>query len=329
MRASKVYLRSTATSGLDCIVREILDSELGACIPRGGRIVLKPNVNIPDPELAPAASTDPALVEAVARVVLERTPHLVVGDSDGMRFSFADSAAAMGLPDMARRLGFDLVNFSTMPGVEIGDPRTRGFRVPRPLLEADAVITLPVLKTHALTTFTGALKNQWGCVQARDRVLLHEHLHDLIVTVNEKIRPALAIMDAVICMEGRGPSSGKARRLDLVLASRDLVALDATAMRLVGLDVARARHVTLAARRGLGTTDSGHIHVDGPFEAHRCRFEPAELDWAIWLMDRCTRSRFFVHKVLMNDRIFWPARRAAQWLRGAGIVRGFNGLEKT
>src|SRR5438105_8856215 len=98
--------------------------------------------------------------------------------------------------------------------------------MPSVLLEADVFITLPVLKTHSLTYFTGALKNQWGCVPHYNRILLHKWLDPLLVSLQSLLRPELAIMDGIVGMEGRGPVNGKPRRLDLALASRDAVALD-------------------------------------------------------------------------------------------------------
>ena len=56
--------------------------------------------------------------------------------------------------------------------------------------------------------FTGALKNQWGCIPRYDSILLHKHLHELIAAVNA-IRPVtLALMDGLVGMQGRGPING-------------------------------------------------------------------------------------------------------------------------
>ena len=62
----------------------------------------------------------------------------------------------------------------------------KGFGLARTWLEADAFITLPVLKTHATTVFTGAIKNQWGCVPRYDRILLHKYLHELVGDLNKR-----------------------------------------------------------------------------------------------------------------------------------------------
>src|SRR5437763_1714897 len=134
---------------------------------------------------------------------------------------------------------------------------------------AAVVITLPVLKTHATTVFTGALKNQWGCIPRYDRILLHKYLHELICHVNQ-IRPVtLALMDGLVGMQGRGPINGYPIDLNVLLASRDPVALDATGMRLIGLEPFTSRHLVHAGRIGLGTLAEEEISVEGPFSELR------------------------------------------------------------
>jgi uncharacterized protein (DUF362 family) len=227
-----------------------------------------------------------------------------------------------GYVEMARRLGVQLVNFSEAAREAVECEPAGPVELPRVLLEADVLVTLPVLKTHALTYFTGALKNQWGCLPQYDRILLHKYLDPLLVTLHRVLRPRLAVMDGIVAVEGRGPANGKPRQLDLVLASQDGVALDATAMRLAGLDPQRAQHVVLAARRGLGRMDAADIEVDGEWDRHATTFEPAVLDKAIAAMNYMSRYRWFVKYMLERDFIFYPVRALVQILRRVGVVEG-------
>ncbi len=211
---------------------------------------------------------------------------------------------------MAEELGLKVVNLSKDELVEIPDPRLKGFGMARTWLEADAFVTLPVLKTHATTVFTGCLKNQWGCIPRYDRILLHKYLHELIGQINA-IRPVtLALMDGLVGMQGRGPINGYPINLGVLLASRDPVALDATAMRLIGLEPATSRHVVHAERIGLGCYCETQIAVDGPFAELRTTVEPAVEDWAIKLMNQVARSPFITKHLLLNDHVFYPVRRA-------------------
>jgi uncharacterized protein (DUF362 family) len=215
-----------------------------------------------------------------------------------------------------------LINFSEVDWVPTPLEPAGEIGLPRPLLEADVFITLPVLKTHALTYFTGAVKNQWGCLPQYDRILFHRHLDALLASLHRRLRPKLAIMDGIIAMEGRGPANGKPRRIDVILASQDSVALDATAMRLIGLDAYRSHHVVLTAEQGLGKIAVPDIEVDGDFERYATRFEPAVLDKAIAAMDYMTRYRWFVKYMLERDLVFYPIRAFVQLLRRVGAVEG-------
>jgi len=190
------------------------------------------------------------------------------------------------------------------------------------MLTSNVFITLPVVKTHALTCFTGCIKNQWGCVPQYDRILLHQHLDPMLAELHVMFKPQLAIMDGIIAMEGRGPANGKPRRLDLLLASRDSVALDATAMRLVGLDPRQCRHLRMTAEKGLGRWEQEAIRVDGDWERHATQFEPAILDKAIAAMDYMSRYRWFVKYMLEKNFVFYPVRALVQMLRRVGLVEG-------
>jgi uncharacterized protein (DUF362 family) len=193
--------------------------------------------------------------------------------------------------------------------------------MPRRLMEADTYINVPVLKTHALTFFTGALKNQWGCVpDCQDRLRYHRSIDLMLSSLQEMLRPKFVLMDGIVGMEGRGPVAGQPRRLDVMLASRDAVAIDATAMRLVGLDPSRARHVHLANQQGLGRFAAGDIEVDGEWDRLATTFAPPPRDVANRAMFYATQYPWFVKHVLANDRIYYPIRDVVVSLRKLGMV---------
>jgi hypothetical protein len=124
-------------------------------------------------------------------------------------------------------------------------------------------------------------------------------------------------MDGLVGMQGRGPINGFPINLNVLLASRDPVALDATGMRLIGLEPAACQHVVHAERVGLGTLQDNRIALDGPFAEVRTRVVPAAEDWAIKLMNRIARSPFLTRHFLLNDGIFYPIRRAVNLARAA------------
>jgi uncharacterized protein (DUF362 family) len=285
-------------------------------IPKDARVVVKPNLCTERPELVHMANTSADVLQAVCELLRERTSRIAVVESDGTRYAAETAFEVNGVYRLADLLGFQVVNLSKDELVEAPDRRLAGFGLARTWLEAEVFITLPVLKTHATTVFSGALKNQWGCIPRYDRILLHKHLHELIGTINQ-IRPVtLALMDGLVGMQGRGPINGRPINLQALLASRDPVALDTTAMRLIGLKPPACRHVMHAGRLKLGRTAVDEITVDGPFAELHTVVEPACADWPIKLLNHMSRWPFLTRHFLLEDRLFYPARRLANLLRG-------------
>jgi uncharacterized protein (DUF362 family) len=290
-------------------------------VPRDAAVVIKPNLSTAVPAKVAASNTDVGVTEAVCRVLLERTRRIVIGESGHLRQNPWQAYDASGYREMARRLGIELVNFSESSVKRVKLDCGVELSMPRAILEADAYINLPKLKTHALTYFTGALKNQWGCVpDCRDRLRYHRSIASLLCSIQKLLAPKLILMDAVIGMEGRGPVNGQPHRLNAILASRDPVALDTTAMRLVGLDPDKAQHVVLASRLGLGRFDAGRISVDGDRDGLSATFEPPPRDFANGAMFLLSQYPWFVKYILANDGIYYPVRDMVQFLRKARLV---------
>ena len=166
-------------------------------------------------------------------------------------------------------------------------------------LQADRVISLPVIKTHRWTLTTGALKNLFGitpvshyssALVSNMRSALHEAgLHQVIVDINKAVRVDFAITDFSIGCEGNGPhvlpgwwgnSVDMRDRLGswILLASTDPVALDATSTRVIGLDPAEVQHIRLAYEQGLGQMLEAKIALAGAtLDELRMPWQPPEL----------------------------------------------------
>jgi ferredoxin len=136
-------------------------------------------------------------------------------------------------------------------------------------LEADIIVNLPKLKTHSLVILTGGIKNMYGVIPAGLRRQFHgeyvrvEDFSQLLVDIFAAARPHLTIMDGIVAMEGEGPGSGNLRKLGIILASRDTVALDAVMSLVVGLDPLDVLTTCYASEMGLGISDSNNIIVVG------------------------------------------------------------------
>jgi uncharacterized protein (DUF362 family)/Pyruvate/2-oxoacid:ferredoxin oxidoreductase delta subunit len=242
-------------------VREAL-APLGgmrAFVRPGQRVLLKPNLLMgARPERA--ITTHPAVVRAAILLAQEAGGIVSVGDSPGVGTP-ALAARTAGIARVLEETGAAGADFSTPRDFDVPAHRVAGrLTLVRAVAEADVVITLPKLKTHGQMVFTGALKNQYGCIpgmrksQWHFRLQRREWLAELILDLHRTVRPALAIMDAVVGMEGNGPSAGRPRRVGAILAGADLVAVDTLACMLVNLDPATVPVLAAARAQGLGGT---------------------------------------------------------------------------
>ena len=321
---SKVILRGTKDASIAAAVRECMDAlNWREFVSRDATVVIKPNLCTAKKEIVIGANTNVAVVRAVCEILLELTNRIYIGESGHLRQSPDDCFPAAGYTDMARDLGIQLVNFSKGPTVPRDCPPAGPVQMPKLLLDADVYINMPVLKTHALTYFTCSLKNQWGCVPAaRDRLRFHKHINPMLSSLQKMLQPKLVIVDGTYGMEGRGPVAGPIRKLDVILASRDGVAADATAARLVGLDPSRAKHIMLAEQAGLGFASADSIEIDGDWNSLSVKFQPPPRDFANRAMFQVTQYPWFVKNILANDTIYYPVRDFVKFLRRVRVLGG-------
>lgn len=321
---SRVILRSTQEKGIAPAVRECMEfCGWRSFVPRNSTVVLKPNLCTAVPEQIESSNTKLDVTAAVVEVLLEQTNNISVVEADHIRQTTEYVYEATGYTELTKKYGVSLVNLSKMPTVNRACPPIGDVALPRLLLECDAFVSIPVLKTHALTYFTGVLKNQWGCVPiALDRIQHHGAIHEMLASLHRVFHPQFSVVDATVCMEGRGPVAGKPRRLDLILAAQDGVALDATCMRLIGLNPLLSRHVVFAAKEGLGNFDTDNIVVDGDWAKHATQFEIPPKDRLNTLMFKFSKYRWFTKYILGNDVVYYPVRNMVKFLRRVGLVSG-------
>ena len=120
------------------------------------------------------------------------------------------------------------------------------------LTEVDGVLNLPKLKTHNLTVFTGAVKNNYGMVYGLTKSAYHgsfrgqKSFSNLLLDIHDMVNPRISIMDGILGMQGAGPASGDPINLGLVLASENAVACDIAACRSVGIPINKVPTIKLS-----------------------------------------------------------------------------------
>jgi len=231
---------------------------------QGDVVLIKPNLlsaRLPEE----AVTTHPEVVRAAIRLVKEIKATPLVGDSPGTFFTVKDVDYVYektGIKRIAEEEGVELVRFDKSRIIN-------GYPIAEVALNVSLVISLPKLKTHALTVMTGAIKNTFGLVPGHFKVECHRNkpkprdFAKVILDVFQITKPHLSIMDGVLAMEGRGPGAGNPREVGLILASPDAVSLDLVVSKLVGLPLYKDIVINEANERGIGEANIDNIEILG------------------------------------------------------------------
>jgi len=318
MSSSRIIARDARGKDINRLLEDMLESLGVGNNVKGKSVVLKPNLCTERREIINIANTSIEVISATVEYLLQFTNNIVVGESDGMRYSVRQAFENNGIYELVKKYGIRAVSFTDDSQVEVPNQEFRGWPFSQTWVESEIFITLPKIKTHATSYFTGALKNQWGCVSRRDRILLHKSLDRLIGLVNRIRRPDFIVMDGILGMEGRGPINGDPLPLDVLIVGNDPVAIDIFAMDLIGLIPERAAHVFIAGREfHLGEIALENVEVDNRIGRILPRAKEAKPDWAIKTMNLVSHSEFFTRHFILNDKIFYPIRSVVQKIRAA------------
>ena len=223
-------------------------------------------------------NTHPAVLGAAGEIFKTTGAKLSYGDSPAFGTALAASKK-LGMAGVAAQAGIELKEFQ--PGTEVHfeqGTQNKKFTIADAVLESDGIISLPKMKAHGFQKFTGAVKNQFGCVPGLLKGEFHVRAPDalnfakMLVDIDRFVRPRLYIMDGVYAMEGNGPRGGTPRKMNVLLFSEDPVALDATACRMINLDPELVPTNTAGREAGRGTCDGAGITLLGDdFNSFVCK----------------------------------------------------------
>jgi len=263
-----------AKDGISDIVKEaVADSGL-----RGkSKIFIKPNLS--HPEYLPGVVTSPELMQQLVGLLRDGNNEVIVGESNGFNYPCWSAFEKTGAEAAVKKAGGTVINLSEDKVVEVkfqGNTSLKRLFLPKTILDADAVVDLPLMKTHEFMAYSGAIKNLFGCVPSNKRIYLHPYLPEVMYRLYSLFKPQLTIMDARTGIEGNGPTKGKPVKMDLILTGNDALAIDITAAKVMMLNWKETYLNYIAKKTGLREED---IHVEGlqvSDVAHR--FEPPRID---------------------------------------------------
>ena len=255
------------------VVERALDllGGIGAIIKPDSTVVIKPNAgHMGGPDSS--VNTTPAVVVAVIKAVQHgNAGKIILAESSAMGCDTMQCLEVSGIKQAAIDAGVDdirdIKSDQDLVRVDIQKPSSaiKHVDLPRFLVEADHLINVPIFKTHVSMVFSCALKNLKGVVQDHVHYVMHTtNLAGAMMDLGELLqRKTFTIADLYRPMEGFGPHSGTPVRFDCIVAGKDLVAVDATACRMVGLPVEKVDFFDAALKKGLGNFNEEDIEVRG------------------------------------------------------------------
>ena len=261
----------------------------------GQTVLLKPNLlSARTPEQA--VTTHPEVVRALIRMVKAVGGCPMVADSGMSVMQIERVWEKTGFKAMCGEESVPLVNLEKSGSVQF-DREGVVYSVALPVLDAALVINMPKLKTHMLTTLTNAVKNIYGTLPGFQKTMLHKQYPTpdqfcaFLATLYARVKPGLTISDAVVAMEGNGPSAGELVPLGFLAGSTDGVALDAAMCHILKIALNKVAYLGMLQRAGVGSADWSRIELVGnvPLPLQRPPFRvpviTSLLNWIpVWLI---------------------------------------------
>jgi uncharacterized protein (DUF362 family) len=221
----------------------------------GKSVLLKPNLveDLPEP-----VNTNTVLIGAAARCFLRLgAVHVTIGEGPGHQ---RDTELVVRSAGLKAHLNERQIEFVDLNRDELRRVKLKAnysglgeLWLPRSVLDADFVVSMPKVKTHHWAGVTLSLKNMFGIVPGMKygwpKNLLHwSGIHESILDICATVPIHFVIVDGIIAMEGNGPLQGTARELGKIVLADDPVAADATCARLMGFDPLQVRHISEGSR---------------------------------------------------------------------------------
>ena len=248
---------------------------------QGKDVLIKPNFNTADP--TPGSTHNDTLMALVEEVWAMGAKSIALGER-----SYPPTSEVMkkkGIVPLLERKDVKIIDFDTLDErdwVEFKPKESHwsnGFRIARPILEAEFLISTCCLKTHQFGgVFTMSLKLHVGVVPTSRHGFpymseLHQspHQEEMIAEINQPFSPDLVVLDGIDAFVDGGPATGKRAKGDVFLASTDRVATDAVGLALLKVlgsnsaimerKIFEQKQIARAVELGLGVTSASEIDL--------------------------------------------------------------------
>jgi len=235
-------------------------------VPAGANVLIKPNICVAYHSYEYAATTNPWVVGALVRLALDAGARRVCVLDYPFGGSPDEAYARSGIQEQVLAAGGEMLSLSRLQFLPTDIPEGLDLRtadIHEQALQSDVIISVPIAKTHGLARLTLGMKNLMGLIL--DRQAIHRNMGQRLADLTSRLRPALTVIDAVRILTANGPTGGNlddVLKLDTVIASPDIVAADAYASTLFGLQPSDLEYVVAGAAMGLGRSDLGSLRIE-------------------------------------------------------------------
>lgn len=230
------------------------------------RVVLKPN--LVEFDAATSINTDVALVAAALHAFRSlEASSVTIAEGPGHRRDTLGLADEAGYWKGVRNFEDNFVDLNRDDVSPIKNFAGQDqFFFPNTVLAADLIVSMPKMKTHHWAGTTLSMKNFFGLVPGAvygwpKNTLHYIGIAESIVAINRQFRQTFAIVDGIVGMEGNGPIQGTPKTANVLVFGKDLVAVDATCCRIMGIDPAKIEYLTMSA--DFGATSEAQIQQRG------------------------------------------------------------------
>lgn len=241
----QVGITKTRLDNLESDVEKLL--ELIGYAPSKSKILLKPNIVVASPPEG-GDITHPRVTRALIRYFQKRKKEVVVAEGTGIFSTEKEFERLLETTqyDLIRdELDVPIINLEQVERKKV-PWRYGSIRLPK-LLEDYEYINVPTMKTHLQATVSLGVKNQKGLIPMETKKIFHKNdLHSRIFQLSKVIQPTLTLVDAIYCIEGTGPTGppiGEVKRMDLLVAGKDMMAADNVCLQIMGLHVRDVKHL--------------------------------------------------------------------------------------
>ena len=291
---------------------------------RCARILLKPNLNSNMNALT-GNTTDLRLLAAVVLFLKERGYEKITigeGTNSGFYRNRISVISRLQVDRLARHCGVGVIDLNRSRPVVIDLKNGVKAQMARECFEADLFINLPKLKTHFEVGMSVCLKNMMGCLVGQEnKKKAHDALAENILLLNQAVKPHLHVVDALVAMEGLGPTRGTPIRLDTIVVGTDPYLIDLLCCRMAGFSHEKVRTLAVAEKKGLLTDVHHRIVRDLIGESPARPFRPPNPGPLAAFIHHPDRQKFFLK--IRNTSLF-TRLAATDWFGGLLFLTGLR-----